>query len=388
MLKLTSMPAGEGDALWVEWGSEKTHRMIIDMGRAAHGKKIREMLKDLSEEERVVDLLIVTHVDRDHIEGVISGFAAQEEASGTTFKSIWFNGWNHLHGLHFEDPPPPFDEEERNQIVADDVQTFGAVQGELLTPWAANSGVWNSHFDGNPVIRPENDIGQKIELDGGLVITILGPTQSILNKFIDRWGDEIVELEKDVALENYTEQRVGEGVNTFGRERPTKPVLESLEELQELAKDGEDERDKSPANGSSICIIIEYQGYRLLLTGDAHSDNLIEALDLLPSEEAKFDLVKLPHHGSMKNVTAELMEKLDCNSFLISTSGSYYYHPDAAAIARIVTGSMYEAPAILFNVPSEFNGWWDNQEWASAFGYEVAYGDEDEGLTLFYGQVG
>lgn len=388
MFRLRSLPAGEGDALWLEWGHETERRMIIDMGRSSHGEAIRAILEEIPEAERTVELLIITHVDRDHIEGVLSGFAKVAEPSGTKFRSIWFNGWNHLHGMHYGAEPKPFKRGPGDQVIGEGVNTMGAVQGETLTPWVAQSGVWNSHFEGGPVIRPEGGVGPKIELAGGLKITVLGPTQSILEEFVDAWAEEIIELEKEkrTTIGAHVDQQLGEGVLTMGRTKPTKPELERREDLEALAAKGEGVVDTKPANGSSICVVVEYEGHRLLLTGDAHADNLIAALDLLPEEERRFDLVKLPHHGSAKNVTAELIGKLDCGSFLISTSGSYFYHPDAEAIARIILHAKHPEPTIRFNVPSEFNGWWDNEEWRDRFGYKTQYGHLVDGLELTFAE--
>lgn len=204
MLTLEALPAAEGDALWIEWGEDKTYRMLIDMGRSAHGKKIRERLEALDSDDRVVELLILTHVDQDHIQGALEAFAKEERASGTTFKDIWFNGWNHLHGLHYSDTSPPFSTDVPQQPIGDGTQSFGAVQAELLTPWVKNSGVWNKAFDGNPVVRPETKIGEPISLKGGLSITVLGPTQSILEEFIDEWGDKLKTSKRNMTCPSRT----------------------------------------------------------------------------------------------------------------------------------------------------------------------------------------
>ena len=40
------------------------------------------------------------------------------------------------------------------------------------------------------------------------------------------------------------------------------------------------------------------------------------------------DAVKLPHHGSRNNVSQELIEVIESRSYLFSTSGAVYKHPD------------------------------------------------------------
>jgi hypothetical protein len=38
-------------------------------------------------------------------------------------------------------------------------------------------------------------------------------------------------------------------------------------------------------------------------------------------------------------------------------------------------------------VPSPYNRWWDNDHWRRLFDSEVAYGDDDDGLTIGFEPV-
>ena len=49
------------------------------------------------------------------------------------------------------------------------------------------------------------------------------------------------------------------------------------------------------------------------------------------------DAVKLPHHGSQKNVSAKLLTVVSSKQFLISTNGEHFGHPDDVSLARAVT---------------------------------------------------
>jgi hypothetical protein len=39
-------------------------------------------------------------------------------------------------------------------------------------------------------------------------------------------------------------------------------------------------------------------------------------------------------------------------------------------------------PLVSFNVPSTYNGWWDNPDWKNRYQYTTQYGSESDGLTL------
>ncbi|MEP3889008.1 MAG: hypothetical protein ABJN69_01000 [Hellea sp.] len=404
MLNIQSLPAGEGDALWIEWGTEKTHRILIDMGRASHGRRIYNRIKKLPKSDREFELFILTHVDRDHIGGVLGGFVGKPDIPGLHFKDIWFNGWNHLHGLNISDDAPsrrakysrtrshkiPKKTRSMQRAIGPAVGNMrGALQGEkfgewLETNWLKKGGSWNKQFGGGPVVRPESTIPAPIILADGLSLTLLGPTQTILRDFIPDWAKEmqkaIANQRSDIpanAMRGLDGFDVWRNVNRKGR-----PKLTDKASLMALA-DKRTKIDHSGANGSSICILLEYQGKSALLTGDAHPDNLLKTLNLYsPGKPLSVDLVKLPHHGSEKNVTSELIEKLKSPRFLISTSGSYFGHPDPVAVARIIAKSSHDRPEVLFNVRSKFNDWWDNSDWKNEFSYETLYGDPETGINI------
>src|SRR5690242_13906859 len=103
MLELRLLPARQGDAIWVRWGDPTAPRqLIVDMGTEGVGKQLRARIEALPPGARRFELLVVTHVDADHIGGVLSCLVnMQEELEGLHFEDIWFNGIDHL------EPPRP-----------------------------------------------------------------------------------------------------------------------------------------------------------------------------------------------------------------------------------------------------------------------------------------
>lgn len=73
---------------------------------------------------------MVTHVDRDHIEGVLS--LMKDDSQQLKVNNIWFNGWYHLIGTT---PAPPAPVEPVTALDPDEpAPVFGAVMGEELSP--------------------------------------------------------------------------------------------------------------------------------------------------------------------------------------------------------------------------------------------------------------
>jgi phosphoribosyl 1,2-cyclic phosphodiesterase len=72
MLRI-ELPAAQGDAVWIEYGDpQRPHRIVIDGGPAiSYERALRQRILALRPAERRIDLLIVTHIDCDHIDGSI-----------------------------------------------------------------------------------------------------------------------------------------------------------------------------------------------------------------------------------------------------------------------------------------------------------------------------
>lgn len=365
MLELTALPARQGDALWIRWGAEDApHQMLVDMGTLSTGTLIRQRLDALPQAQRGFDLLVVTHVDSDHIGGVLTALAEAPPLPGLTFADVWFNGFEHLSGGTTARRP--------------ELEPMGPAQGEKLSDWLRHQ-PWNEAFGRGPVQRKPGSPAPSVTLHDGLRLTVLGPTPQRLADFIPTWSAEVA---KALAKGTLDPAIVAPGLEPMGSSQP--PLLMSLADLQQLA-DADNRRDTSAANGSSIALLLEYRGRTLLLAGDAFSSDLASAIaEVRPDRRLHLDTFKLPHHGSKKNVHRELVQAVDCDLWLVSSDGTSHRHPDAEAIARVIRYSTQERPLLMFNVPSTFNGWWQRAAWRNRYHYDVDYGDAESGLTLAY----
>jgi hypothetical protein len=141
--------------------------------------------------------------------------------------------------------------------------------------------------------------------------------------------------------------------------------------------------DLAPANGSSIAFVLEFQEQRVLFTGDAHPGVLIRSIDQMsPGVPLQINLLKVAHHGSKGNVSAELLGRLACKRYLVSTNGAVFEHPDACAIARLVHFGGAD-PILFFNYSSPFNGGWKSAGLKKKHGYTAEYPKgKDEGIDV------
>jgi hypothetical protein len=144
-------------------------------------------------------------------------------------------------------------------------------------------------------------------------------------------------------------------------------------------------RDRARANGSTIAVLAEYDGRSCILAGDAFSDVLTASLGRLRAErggQLLVDAFKLPHHGSRRNVSVDLVRSVVCPLYLFSTDGSVFAHPDTEAVARVIRYGGPD-PTLAFNYRSEQNRVWDDSSLLKRYGYEVRYPDDGQaGLAI------
>ena len=100
--------------------------------------------------------------------------------------------------------------------------------------------------------------------------------------------------------------------------------------------------DTSIANQSSIVFTFEYAGIRNLFCGDTWAENI---------PGGKYDLVKLPHHGSIRNISDALLSRIQADTFLICADGTS--HPNKQTIAKLL--QQYGNISIYSNY-----SWWMN----------------------------
>lgn len=96
--------------------------------------------------------------------------------------------------------------------------------------------------------------------------------------------------------------------------------------LTQLAQMPIQYRDTSRSNKQSIVFSFSYEGHNLLFTGDAWSEDVVKAA-------GSYDLIKISHHGSVRNISESYKTSFRSNNFLICTDG--VDHPDKQTIAKL-----------------------------------------------------
>jgi metal-dependent hydrolase (beta-lactamase superfamily II) len=310
------LPASPGDCIVVTYTHEnRVKNIIIDggIGETYYGE-LKDVVKGIAERKEFVDLLVITHVDYDHIEGICRWFE-DEEGDKSIVKKIWFNSGT-IMKQYFEGIP---DSSREIQLVDVDNTKKSISQGISLENKINELGGAGIKV---VVADPEG-----IELDG-IKIWVLSPNVKELSKLNVRWEIEEDKNKKMSAKKDYSNKMSDLVLNKF-------------------------KEDASRVNRSSIALLLEHEGHRILLGGDAVPSVLIESLKAMGYDEKhkiQLDLFKVSHHGSKKNTSEELLKIIDCNNFVISSDASTHGLPNKECFARIISSRNGEAN-LYFNYP-------------------------------------
>jgi hypothetical protein len=328
VISVEALPAEHGDCLWVEWDDGPyRRRMLIDGGPGTRnslppGLKARFDRQPADPAAREFELVVCTHIDDDHITGLLPLLSAPPEHFST--RDIWFNGHRHMGGR----------------------DTLGARGANLLVDRLTDSGLpWNRAAEGGPIVVPD-DGPLPVFTPRGLRLTLLSPTRARLDKLLKHWPDpRDTTADGDQDLLGPTADDDGTGHTGLTPER-----------LAEIITDRPYRPDRNPANGSSIAFLAEHpDGSRVLFGADAHAETLVESLGRRwHGGGFPVALCKVPHHGSAHNVSSALLGALDCRHWLFSTNGGRGHetrlrsgrstHPDLAAVARILLHDRQRGP--------------------------------------------
>lgn len=349
MFKISALPASYGDCLWIEYGAEDDpHIILIDAGPSTP-TALKSRLEQLAKREGEIELVVVTHVDRDHIGGILN--LVENEFYGVAVRDLWFNGFRHL-------------------PISSTMEAFGEKQGERLTRLLLEKKIpWNV-TQNNSGIMVTSELCPEFELPGGAKITLLSPGIEQLNNLRAHWVKVCGEADLYADIPAQTMYFGEDGLESFGTDTLNISALASEPFIE----------DSSVANGSSIAFIMEFEGKRVLLGADAYPSRIMQSLAQIAGKYPyRFELVKVPHHGSENNITKEFIQALDCNKYLISSNGSIYKHPAKQAVSRIIHYG--KQPEILFNYRTDFSNVWDDIFLKSIHYYSTNYGDHD-GITI------
>ena len=289
-LSIELLPARYGDAILVRWGDPADpHRMLVDAGPATAYREIAARLTA----EKHLDLVVLTHVDADHVEGLILLF--NDVAAGIGIDEVWFNGM--LSGTARE--------MTWTARTAATLSTLRSSAGDPLERAVRRPGGAQRRLNEN----------WPVELPGGLRVTIVAPSSAELRALDKEWARACHEANIDGTV-----QSVLDALHARPRLVPSESYLAPppRPNIRKLAGSGRS-LDNSATNASTIVLLLEIDDRAVLLCGDATPRSLLTAIQELKARRPDIlilDAMTVPHHGSERNITAELVKATPSRRYL------------------------------------------------------------------------
>jgi hypothetical protein len=322
--------ARKGDCLMLHFGTaDKPRLILIDGGPKSvytpflkpRIKAIRDRLGLEPDQPLPVDRLMVSHVDDDHIQGILDltrDLLAQTNPKHrlVKFTGLWHNSFEHVIGHQPDELTAAFKSQfgaaSTGGELPDDA-TLDDIPDDVDEETVVSSLKVLSSIEQGAQLRADAErlrIALNPEFDGGLILA----------------GHDVTSVD------------MGAGLN-FTVVGPAKPELEALFKkheawLKELEKEGKTPEevlaayvDKSVTNLSSIVVLAEAGGKRILLTGDARGDKILEGLErahlLKAGDTTHVDVLKVPHHGSANNLDDDFFQRITADHYVLSGDGEH-----------------------------------------------------------------
>jgi hypothetical protein len=313
MLVLEALRAKYGDCLLLHYGTKDKPRLaVIDGGPpGVFNDALKPRLDEIRKERGLgaqtpldIDLMMVSHIDEDHIAGLlqmaqkIKDLRDAHEPVPWRIRRFWLNSFDDILGNA-------------------DVSIASTASGASLSPSSLGD-----------ILQPEGSlvlasVGQGRDLRKALdALSLNGnpPFQGLVLAghapiTLDNLKLTVVAPSKDnlVALQEDWDKKI-------------KPILKKEKDHAARAQIAS-YVDNSVYNLSSIVVLAEAEGKRILLTGDGRGDHTLQGLQQAGLLDAKgtiaIDVLKMPHHGSVRDIDLDYFQKIRAQHFVISADGKF-----------------------------------------------------------------
>ncbi len=303
-MQIHFLPSGNADTIHIRFLDKNGNlkNILIDSGfKKTYKVRLKKSLNAISERNEKIDVWIITHIDQDHISGILA-FLKDADFPADFVTEFWFN--------------------PSMATVPDDSEKISVQQGIKLRDYLIEQGKCpDQRFTSDlPTI---NCFGSKI--------TMLSPDDAKLDGALTVWSVEEIKTRNAKPI-----------AGTFDYDIPIENLMKTPFK-----------EDTGVWNGSSIAFLFEHQERRVLFLGDSHPSVVAESLrnKFKCSDEnpLKLDLVKVSHHGSAGNTSPDLLRLIDCSYFAFCAANGGF--PAKKTLVRIAASRLGkpEPTVFLFN---------------------------------------
>jgi len=357
-MNLHIFQSDKGDCLLLE--AQSGELFLCDGGmRTSMRDHVRQELSNLRAAGREIDLVYVSHIDNDHITGVLQ--LLEDEA-------LWRVFDHHQGGQPIKQPnvprPPKINGLLHNAFrdligqtnkdvanllasaapslfatavpalgqAADDMQAIATGIPEALTV----SGLIRQQALNIPLNKPPGvGTSQPLMLAGkpgdtftlgSMDFTLIGPTKKELADLGKGWVNWLRENKDQVKK---IRAEIQKRIDAFSNGTlSTSPF--DLRDWNGIP----DFKGVTAPNVASLMFMVEEGNRRLLLTGDGQQDFILDGLErtnFMPNGHIHLDVLKVQHHGSEHNMDSKFARKVSADNYVFCGNGEHE-NPDLGVI--------------------------------------------------------
>lgn len=381
-MRLKVFQSNTGDCLLL---SSEANHILIDGGfQSTFQDNTLPALAELAERNEKLDLVCVSHIDSDHISGILQlmddildwrVYDFQRSRGNDQFKEpdfprppeiaeIWHNGFDTLVG----DISDGFESAVTTQIQA---SVLGGnnllaqagqnlINGEkqaielahMVDPGLMNIPL-NTLADGQPLILSvDAPVSYKV---GNMTLSLLGPFQEDVEQLHKEWDVWVKANQKKLAS---LRARANENARKLGLGQEAALA----ETMQILAAELGDRTEVTTPNLASITFLAEADDQLVLMTGDAHANEILKGLrvhNYLPAEGGALhvNILKIQHHGATANIHKDFCKSITADHYVFCGNGGHD-NPELEVVELIVNSRIGDNP----HAHSPFTFWFNNSE--------------------------
>lgn len=359
-MRLKVFQSNTGDCLLL---SSQANHILVDGGyQSTFQKNTLPTLAEIAEKGEKLDLVCVSHIDSDHISGILElmddvlawrVFEFQQSQGNDKFKEpkfpkppeiaeIWHNGFETQVGeisSGFESTVSMQIQASvlgGNNLLAQAGQNL--INGEkqaielvhLVDPGLLNIPL-NIPAKGDPlVVLAEDPSTYKI---GNMTLYLLGPFQEDLEQLHKEWDVWLKANQKKLgslkAMADENARRLG-----LGQEAAL------AQTMQILATELGNRTEVTTPNLASITFLAEEDDQLVLMTGDAHANEVLKGLrahNFLPvgGGVLHVDVLKIQHHGATANIHMDFCKAITADHYVFCGNGGHD-NPELEVVELIV----------------------------------------------------
>jgi beta-lactamase superfamily II metal-dependent hydrolase len=374
-MNLRIYQSDKGDCLLVSGGAGG--HILVDGGmRKAFQDHVRADLGKMAAKQEALDLVYVSHIDQDHISGVLELLDSvmawrvyeYRKKQGASVKApkfpkmpaineIWHNAFSEV----LQENAGPVERllaqsslvlglssnrklqelalahHELAYSVGEAIQVSQRVStSQLKIPL-------NSQFNGQ-LIMSRSPAKREARI-GKMNVFVIGPLPSEVERVRDEWN---AWLRKNKDGIRKLKQKAEADARSIGNsaDRIADILAASVDELG-------NREDVTAPNLASVMLLLEEGKTKVLLTGDGHWMDILKGLEHHKKFDAKgklhVDVLKVQHHGSEHNYKVDMAERVTADNYIFCGNGKHD-NPDTRVVKLICESHRKVRPKDTFTL--------------------------------------